>query len=167
VKGSARRGQLPYSFAAIPRDILLLPEYHQLRSSAIKLMLDLLLQYTGKNNGRLCSSFQVMQRSGWTSKETLSHAKAALLETSFTVLTRKGHAPRTAEWLGFTWFPINYHPSMDIEARAFPYLNFLPAPGKDPNSGRTMKLTMQSVPRNSDRLRSEMRSGPPNIGAMA
>jgi hypothetical protein len=111
--------------------------------SAKAMMNDLVVQYTGKNNGRLCVAFEALKRQGWTSKPVLLRAKRALLGCSFAVQTRKGHAPKTAEWIGFTWWPLDYEPSMDINARGWPYCNFMTVaacavnPNKRPYSSDT------------------------------
>lgn len=136
-KGKFRGGALPFQFAALPIDVIRSEVWKALPASAKALAIDLMAQYTGRNNGRLCPSFDVMQRDyGWVSKQTLANAKRALLNCSFVVLTRKGHAPRTAEWLGFTWWKLDFHPSMDIDPRKFPYLNFVKVTLVDPNEGR-------------------------------
>lgn len=133
-----RKGKLPFKFIAIPRLILDSHEWHKLPPNAIKLALDLAAQYTGKNNGRLTPAWEAMQRRGWVSKGTLNRAKSALLEASFVVLTRKGHAPSTAEWIGLTWWKLDHHLSMDIGPKGLPYLNFAPVQLAriDPNVGR-------------------------------
>ncbi|HZW20238.1 hypothetical protein [Noviherbaspirillum sp.] len=136
-KANHRKGMLPFQFVAIPVEIIRSAEWQALPSSAKALAVDLMAQYSGKNNGRLCTSFEVMYRDfGWVSKETLVNAKRALLGCSFVVLTRKGHAPRTAEWIGFTWWKLDYEESMDIDPRRFPYLNFLSLKRLDPNDER-------------------------------
>lgn len=136
-----RKGALPYLFVSIPKDVLLSPEFAALPTSSKALMLDLAAQYTGKNNGRLCPAFKAMQRSGWTAPNTLQRAKLALIECSFVVLTRKGHPPRTTEWIGFTWWKLDYDRSMDVDPRQFPYLNFVKRVAADPNSGRPENKT--------------------------
>jgi hypothetical protein len=126
-KNDYRKGAIPYQFVGLPKDVLNSPAYLALPPSAKELMLDLAVQYTGKNNGRLCPGFEVMQRRGWTSKHTLLRAKRALLRCQFVLQTRIGHPPRTAEWIGFTWWKLDAHPSMDFSVRGWPYLNFMPA----------------------------------------
>ncbi|MFV0284449.1 MAG: hypothetical protein ACK5JE_11755 [Castellaniella sp.] len=137
-KHDYQKGGMPYPFAAVPLDILRSPEYIGLGDAAKALMLDLCEQYTGGNNGRLTPSWTAMQRRGWKSKETLSKAKNALLETSFCIQTRKGKPPQTAGWVGFTWWKINYDRTMDIDPKAWPYLNFMTVDKAriDPNVGR-------------------------------
>lgn len=133
-----RKGALPFDFVALPKAVLTGAEWCNLPSGAMKLAVDLAAQYTGKNNGRLTPAFEAMQRHGWVSKGTLIRAKTALLEAPFVVLTRKGHAPRTAEWIGFTWWQLDFERSMDVDPKRFPYLNFQTVQSAriDPNRGR-------------------------------
>jgi hypothetical protein len=143
-----RKGALPYLFVGIPKEVLEMTEFRTMPSGAKALMLDLMSQYTGKNNGRLCPGWDVMQRHGWASKGTVLRAKTALLERSFAVLTRKGHAPRTSDWIGFTWWHLDFHPTMDIDPKVFPYLNFQRMAMADPNTGRdSAKKTHPVVPK--------------------
>lgn len=137
-RSNFRKGALPFEFVPMPKLILASMEWQSLPFGARALVLDLASQYTGKNNGRLTPAWEAMQRCGWTSKGTLMRAKAALLNTSFVVLTRKGHAPRTAEWVALTWWKLDFHESMDVSPRAFPYLNFktVELARIDPNVGR-------------------------------
>ena len=131
-----KKGVYSFPFVAIPKEIIISAEWQNLPNAAKALAIDLMVQYTGKNNGRLCPAFGVMQRCGWKSKTTLVNAKRALLECSFVVLTRKGHPPHTAEWIGFTWWELDYLKSMDIDPKKFPYMNFVKIERIDPNPGR-------------------------------
>jgi hypothetical protein len=135
-KRDHRKGMLPFRFVALPIEVIQSAEWQKLPHSARALAIDLMCQYTGKNNGRLCPGFPVMQKHGWKSKETLARAKKALLKCSFVIQTRLGHAPSTAEWIGFTWWKLDYDKSMDINPRCFPYLNFVSVERLDPNEGR-------------------------------
>lgn len=135
-KRDYRKGKLSFPFVALPIEIIRSDEWLNLPPNARVLAIDLMSQYTGRNNGRLCPGFPVMRKYGWKSKETLIKAKKALLDCSFVVQTRIGHAPRTAEWIGFTWWDLDYDKSMDIRPQGFPYLNFVIATKLDPNEGR-------------------------------
>jgi len=137
-KRDHRKGALPFKFVAIPVPVLESPAYRVLPSAARALLIDLLMQFTGKNNGRLCVSFVAMQRYGWTSARKLDKAKHELLATPFVLVTRKGKPPRTAEWVGVTWLALDYEKTMDVDPRAWPYLNFMTieAGAVDPNEGR-------------------------------
>jgi hypothetical protein len=142
------KGAIPYEFVPVPKQVLRDPQYAALSSSAKALMLDLAVQYTGKNNGRLCPSFAVMQRCGWTSINTLLRAKRDLLECGWVMQTRIGHPPRTAEWLGFTWWRLDWEKSMEVSPQGWPYLNFaLPVlPKRHPSGLKTAPGTAKTAP---------------------
>ena len=162
-KRSHTKGAIPYEFVAVPKEVIRSPEWQALPHSARALVMDLMAQYTGRNNGRLCPAFTVMERCGWASKTTLLAAKRALLEAPFAILTRKGHPPRTAEWIAFTWWQLNYEASMDIDPKRFPYLNFVKLTRIDPNEGRG---PAPSVVQNLDRYKEKQASGGLEIGPM-
>lgn len=137
-KRDYQKGDLRYQFAAIPLAVLRSAEFIGLSDAAKGLIFDLVEQYTGGNNGRLTPSWTAMQRRGWGGKTKLAKAKRELLETSFCIQTRKGRPPQTAEWVGFTWWKINYDRTMEIDPKAWPYLNFMTVDAAriDPNQGR-------------------------------
>jgi hypothetical protein len=135
-----KKGAIKFQFVALPMQVIRSDEWQALSRSAKALAIDLMGQYSGRNNGRLSPSFVVMERCGWTSKATLIAAKRALLDCSFVMLARKGHPPRTAEWVAFTWWELNYEKSMDIDPKRFPYLNFIKMERIDPNNGRGKSL---------------------------
>lgn len=148
------RGSISYEFVALPKPIIRSPEWMRLSLRGRVLAIDLMVQYTGKNNGRLTPSFEVMRRAGWTSKDQLRKARDELLECSFAIRTRMGHPPRTAEWIGFTWWRLDWHASMDIGPDRWPFMNFVTIGSAqiDPNVGRE-KLNGKtvSVPRSTGR----------------
>lgn len=137
-RNNYRKGDIQYAFVSIPIAVLRHPEYIALPDAAKALMMDLCEQYTGGNNGRLTPAWTAMQRRGWRSRVTLIQAKKSLLNTAFCIQTRKGKAPQTAEWVGFTWWKINYHRTMEIDPALWPYLNFqsIDQARIDPNEGR-------------------------------
>lgn len=163
-KRDHERGSLPFQFQPIPKDVLAMTVFHDLPSNAKALMLDLIAQYTGKNNGRLCPSYEAMRRCGWRSKGTVHRAKEALLAAPFVVLTRKGHPPRTTDWIGFTWWKLDFERSMDIDPRAFPYLNFTRLKLVDPNEGRDATQKRVSSPRNETVNTGKVIPSPPEMG---
>jgi len=137
-KHNYRKGAIPYLFIALPRQVVASLEWQALSHRARSLAVDLMNQYNGKNNGRLCPGFEAMRNSNWTSKDQLIKAKRELLTTRFCIQTRMGHAPRTAEWLGFTWWPLNWDESMDVSRTTWPFMNFVDIEQAriDPNEGR-------------------------------
>lgn len=78
------------SFVAVPKQILESSEYALLSSHEVKLLMDMLAQYNGKNNGDLTAAWSVMKNCGWRSKGTLNRAVRGLLQSSFIMKTRQG-----------------------------------------------------------------------------
>ncbi len=126
-KRDYRKGQLLYEFLAVPKPLMDTEEFINLPMACKVLAFNVAAQYSGKNNGRLTPSWEVMKQCGWKSKQTLSNAKRRLLECSFVMQTRIGHPPRTTEWWGFTWWKLNWCEGMEVRPEGWPYLNFLVA----------------------------------------
>lgn len=135
-KSDYKRTKISFQFAAVPIDVLRSQEWIDLPPNAVKLAMALMSQYTGANNGKLCPGIEAVQRLGFRSRTTLANAKEALLACPFVFVTRKGRPPDTPEWVGFTWWKLNWEKAMDIDPREFPYLNFIKLGIKDPNTGR-------------------------------
>ena len=57
---------------------------------ATKLLLDVLTQYHGTNNGNLEATFNTMQERGWRSKSQLAKGISELCDTGFFRQTRQG-----------------------------------------------------------------------------
>ena len=155
-KSDHRKGKLNYPFIALPTGVVRSAVWQALPPSAVKLAIDLMAQYTGKNNGRLTPAFEAMERCGWKSKTTLIAAKRALLQCDFVVLTRKGHPPRTAEWVAFTWWTLDFEKSMEIDPRKFPLYAGMEISGIDHNKLPPKTL---SVVQNLDSLNQKIAPG--------
>ena len=61
-----------------------------LSAKACKLLLDLLSQYRGDNNGDLCAAWTLMRKRGWKSKDTLGKAIHELVEKGVIEKSRQG-----------------------------------------------------------------------------
>jgi len=94
-------------FFNLPKDLLNDPEYIVLSAKAIKLLNDLGAQYNGRNNGDLCTSFTLMKRRNWNSKDQLNKAKKELLERNWIEQTRHGGLNMGPCLYALTWQPIN------------------------------------------------------------
>jgi hypothetical protein len=77
-----------------------------LPTRAQKLLLDILAQYNGSNNGDLCLAWTTMAPFDWRSKDTLAKATADLLEKEIIVLTRQG-GKNKASLFALTMFAID------------------------------------------------------------
>lgn len=74
----------------LPHAIFQSAQYAALSPRAVKLLIDLLCQYRGTNNGDLCASWAVMRKSGWRSKSQLRKALLELDAARWVSLTRQG-----------------------------------------------------------------------------
>jgi hypothetical protein len=92
MKGRKTRG----SFCAFPHAYFTSDQFAKLSPIAVKLLVDLFMQYKGTNNGDLCATWSLMRRRGWTSKSQLAQALKELQETGWIVRTRLGYINRAA-----------------------------------------------------------------------
>jgi hypothetical protein len=90
--------------------------YIKLSHVARSLLVEILLQYKGGNNGRLLCNLNHLRKRGWNSNDTISRAKHELLEAGFIYETVKGQRPNKASWYAITWYTLDKHPSMDPAA---------------------------------------------------
>ena len=97
-------------FVAVYRSVLECNALTTLSPRSCKLLLGLMGQYRGDNNGDLTAAWGIMKNRGWSSKATLQAAKDELIEAGFVYVTRKGGFPKTAELLALTWFALDVNP---------------------------------------------------------
>ena len=64
--------------------------FKKLSGSAVKLLIEIALQYRGYNNGDLQASISLMRERGWKSSATLNRARQELLHYGFIEQTRQG-----------------------------------------------------------------------------
>jgi len=94
-------------FAGIPFAVIRTKQYAALSGSEVKLLIDLLEQYNGSNNGKLSPTISLMEKRGWA-KATLWRAKTGLIKKGFLVVTRQGWKRRGKPTLvAITWNAID------------------------------------------------------------
>ena len=109
-------------FLALPYAVLTSAAYLSLSPHGIKLLVDLGMQYHGKNNGDLCAAWKLMRPRCWRSEETLAKAKKELLHAELIVETRKGGRPNRTTLYALTFFHLDYcGGKLDITEASFPY----------------------------------------------
>lgn len=82
------------------------PQYIALPHTAKSLLVDVVMQYTGKNNGDLAITLSMMKKRGWKSNSTLRRALNELLEANWLTLTRQGGRHKCSLY-ALTWEPID------------------------------------------------------------
>ena len=91
-------------FIGIPYHIACSKEFINLSHKAKALLIDLLHQYHGANNGSQSACWTLMRERGWKSSSTLYRAFKELQETGFIVVTRQGIKVRGRPTLcAITW----------------------------------------------------------------
>jgi hypothetical protein len=116
-------------FYPLPAVVLQSAAYVSLSAYAIKLMMDMLEQYRGDDNGRLiCTWAHMHEKRGWKSRDTLDKARTELVVAGFLFETVKGRRPNRASWYALTFFALDPHDDFDVSLQSFPYLAFVEPP---------------------------------------
>jgi hypothetical protein len=97
-------------FAPIPHALLTHPTYGELTGGAAKLLLALLADYAGNNNGHLTATFSRMKRFGFNSKDSLARGLRELITFGYIVRTKTHHL-RSPALYAVTWLPIDRAPA--------------------------------------------------------
>lgn len=113
-----KRSKYTEPFVGIVRSVFDSPAFIALSPFACKLLLDLVGQYRGDNNGNLTVAWSILGKRGWRSRTTLWRSKKELIDAGFVYITRKGRMPNTCELLALTWFPLDVSKKFDHEALA-------------------------------------------------
>ena len=94
-------------FIGIPYKVANTDIFAKLSAPENKLLLDLLLQYNGGNNGMLSPCYTLMEKRGWA-KSSLHRAFNKLQHAGFLVVTRQGWKRRGKPTLvAITWLGID------------------------------------------------------------
>ena len=88
-KYNAERGEAG-GFVSFYHCVLSSQAVINLSAYGTKLLVDLLSQYKGNNNGDLCAPCSILQQRGWRSKGTLSKAIKELIEAGLIETSRQG-----------------------------------------------------------------------------
>jgi hypothetical protein len=116
-KGRNEKGR----FVALPHHCLNHENYIRMNDKAKVLIVNVVLQYNGGNNGDLCIAFSMMKKQGWKSKQTLYLAINELLHYGWLVRTRIGGLNKTPHLYAITFHPIDEcKGKLDIKATKTP-----------------------------------------------
>lgn len=123
-------------FVAVPMVVLESPGYRAASHTARSLLLDIAMQYTGSNNGRLTASAKYLQVKGWTSNDTIVRARRELLECGLLIETRKGARPNKAAWYALTWHDLDQTSGLDLDPKLYRRGEYM----RPETSGRDTKI---------------------------
>lgn len=95
-------------FIGIPYHVAKSEYFGNLNFRETKLIMDLLIQYNGYNNGSMSPCFALMNKRGWNSSSTLHRAFNGLKEKGFLIVTRQGVKKKGfATLVAITWLGID------------------------------------------------------------
>ena len=94
------------SFVMLPHHVLGHDNFRTLSPRATKLLIDLLAQFRGYNNGDLAATLNMMQERGWNSSDQLNKAKKELVDRDIIWVTRQGGRNKACLY-AVTFFPID------------------------------------------------------------
>lgn len=103
---SKQRHRIKGRFGMLPKAVHDSLAYRRLSARAAKLLLDVLMQFDGSNNGDLHAAFGPLRSFGWPSKATLHRATQELIEAGLILKTRTGGRNQCALY-ALTWHPID------------------------------------------------------------
>lgn len=108
-------------FIGIPYHVANSPQFADLSAKAVKLLIDLLVQYKGNNNGALSACWTLMKPRGWKSSSTIYNAKKELLDKGFIVVTKTGMKMRGhPTLLAITWNGIDEYQKVEYDEHIKP-----------------------------------------------
>ena len=97
----------PKSYYLIPRVVHRSADFRKLSPYALKLLVSVIYQFNGFNNGDLTVAWTVMSKlHGFKSEATLDRCKKELLAANLIYLTRQGGLGRCSLY-ALTWMPID------------------------------------------------------------
>jgi hypothetical protein len=83
------------------------------------LLLELMRQHSGRNNGHLQLSIGWLRKRGWSSTRTIQAGKVELLERGLAVLTKKGGLNAGPDLYALTWLNVSDYAGLDIRSGSF------------------------------------------------
>lgn len=107
------------TFVALPCVVLESPGYRQASHPARSLLIDIAMQYTGRNNGKLTACAKYLNAKGWRSNDTIVRARRELLDCGLLIETRKGSRPNRAAWFALPWLDLDQGQGLDIDPKLY------------------------------------------------
>ncbi|MDO9313351.1 MAG: hypothetical protein Q7T97_02250 [Burkholderiaceae bacterium] len=102
-------------FVLLPHVVLESPGYRLATHPARSLLIDIAMQYTGHNNGKLVACAKYLKVKGWNSNATIVRARHDLIDCGLLIETRKGARPNKAAWFALSWLDLDQGQGLDID----------------------------------------------------
>jgi hypothetical protein len=122
-------------FVGIPFWVMNHASFRAASHRARSLLLDVLLQYNGRNNGSLVVCDKALKPLGWNSNDGITKAKRELMELGLLVETRRGAKPNRASWYALGWRQLDVKEGLDIDPRKYVNLASRKVESRPPQDG--------------------------------
>lgn len=106
-------------YTAVPHSLLDSTSFVGASHMARSLILELMRQHDGKNNGHLHLSCRWLKTRGWSSNDSIQKAKLELLTRGLIIKTREGGLNNGADKYALTWMAITNFVGLDIQAKDY------------------------------------------------
>lgn len=106
----------PGRYIALTASVLTSQAYISLSHVAKALLIEVAMQRTGGDNGRLLLSMRHLVSRGWHSADVVTRAKRELIDAGLIYQTVQGHRPNKASWFAVTWYTLDKLPGYDAGA---------------------------------------------------
>ncbi len=106
-------------FVPLPHVVLESPGYRLATFPARALLIDVAMQYTGFNNGKLVACAKYLKAKGWNSNATIVRARRDLIDCGLLIETRKGARPNKAAWFALSWLDLDQGQGLDIDPKFY------------------------------------------------
>ena len=102
-------------FIALPLVVLDSPGYRLASYPARAMLVDIAMQYSGGNNGKLTACAKYLHPKGWNSNATIHRAVRDLIDCRLLIETRKGARPNKAAWFALSWLALDQTSGIEID----------------------------------------------------
>ncbi len=106
-------------YGALPHMVLDCAAFKGSSYSARALLLELIRQHNGVNNGQLHLSFSWLKKRGWNSRDVIQRAKSDLIERNLIIQTRQGGLNAGPSRFALTWLHISNIVGLDIQRKNY------------------------------------------------
>lgn len=106
-------------YAPVPHVVLDSVAYQGASFSARALLMEIIRQHCGSNNGHMQLSMGWLRKRGWNSWDVLYRARAELLDRGLIIETRKGGLNNGPSRFALTWLDISNFSGLDLQANEY------------------------------------------------
>lgn len=107
------------SYTPLPHALLDSTAFMGASTRAKAMLLELVRQHNGRNNGHLQLSVGWLRKRGWSSTSAIQLAKAELLKRDLAILTKRGGLNAGPDYYALTWLPIGDYSGLDLKQGSY------------------------------------------------